>query len=119
MHNILSRVNSGKNAGCSAEGLGSKPGWGSQEFSKFTFISRNSAACNVALAGALYSVLYTEASKAPGTSLSKWDICELPSLIISSSRLLLAASHKLTHLLIRTIHVCTMTIFLLHIPTKT
>ena len=27
--------------------LGSNPGWGAQEFSKWTFISRNSAACQL------------------------------------------------------------------------
>ena len=47
--------------------LGSNLGWGAQEFSKLTFISRNSAACQsdatLKLEGALYSIFYAEASK--------------------------------------------------------
>ena len=42
---------------------GSNPGWGAQEFSKLTFISRHSAACGLHATKKLEDALYQRASK--------------------------------------------------------
>ena len=60
---------------CCAEGVGSNLGWGAQEFSKIVLhqqkLSSLSIACNIKLEDALFSALYAEASKRPGTFLNE------------------------------------------------
>ena len=100
---------SGRMPACYAEGPGFKPRVASPIIFKTGFhqqkLSNLSIACGIKLQGALYSAFFAEANKRSWTSFNVQDICQTPSLIISSLYLPLAAGY-ISRLCFRSVASC-------------